>query len=149
MRLEDGREGRLFGGLLTPHGGSTFFDESDSGPRGWGVTFSPAGQPRLRVDKTPGSDEAITLDLTPTERFTGGALTASLGDFGDYLSQVEVMLCRVDGGEAPACSTAVVRFKEGSEELSGGSWGARGRLLGAFGGSGGVLRDPRGVLGSS
>jgi hypothetical protein len=104
--------GRLFGGLLTPYGGQDFFQESDEGMRGWAVTFSPEGRPRLRVDKAFGSDEALTLDLTPSERFTGGRMEARLEHWDDFTTRFEVMLCRLDGGEAPECETVTADLNE-------------------------------------
>ena len=101
--------GRLFGGLLTPFGGSYLPDPTGGElERGWAVSFSPEGRPRLRVDVAPGSDDAISLDINVTDRFEGGRMEASVVDWGDFETRFEVMLCRLDGGEAPSCSTAVV-----------------------------------------
>ncbi|MEZ4318759.1 MAG: SH3 domain-containing protein [Myxococcota bacterium] len=110
VRLEDGREGRIFGAILTPLGGRAWLSERDEGDRGWGLTFSPEGMPRLRVDEEPGSSEALTLDLAVTERFQGGRLEASTEGFGDFETHLQVSMCRLDGGEAPECSSAVVRL---------------------------------------
>lgn len=109
VRLADGTEGRLFGGLLTPFGGREFLEEV-SGERGWAVTFAPDGRPRLRTDKAPGSDEAITLDLNPSDRFVGGRMTVSTRSWGDLEVRFDVMQCRLDGGAAPECSTATARI---------------------------------------
>lgn len=116
VRLEDGREGRLFGGLLTPFGGSGFMRAAGE-ERRWAVTFSPEGKPRLRLDKTPGSDEAITLDLVPSERFKGGRLEAEIVEWGDYDARIQVLLCRLDGGDAPACSGAEARLGDDRQSL--------------------------------
>ena len=106
VRTESGEEGRLFGGLLTPFGGITALVHDEEDMRGWAVTFSPEGLPRLRIDMAEGSDEATSMDVAVTERFKGGRLEAGTTSWGDFETRFEVMLCRIDGGEAPACSTA-------------------------------------------
>lgn len=110
-----GSQGRLFGGLLTPFGGREHLGED--GERGWAVTFAPDGRPRLRIDKTPGSDEAVTLDLNPSDRFVGGRLEASPRSWGDFEMRLDVMQCRLDGGEAPECSTATARLGSDGQSL--------------------------------
>ncbi|MFT5679603.1 MAG: hypothetical protein ACI8RZ_000507 [Myxococcota bacterium] len=110
------QEGRLFGGLLTPYGGREYLGE-DGGERGWAVTFAPDGRPRLRIDKTPGSDEAVTLDLSPSDRFVGGSLKATAGVWGDFGTRFEVMQCRLDGGASPECSTATARIGDDGQSL--------------------------------
>ena len=117
VRLADGRTGQVFGGLLTPYGGRAYFSGMEDTDRGWGITFAPDGKPRLRVDKSPGISEAYVLDLTPTERFAGGRLEASVEAWGEWESQFSVILCRQDGGEAPGCSSATVQFAPDSARL--------------------------------
>lgn len=107
VRTSDGQQGWLFGAILTPLAGSSYFRASDEASRPWAVTFSPDFTPRLRVGT--GAD-ATSVDLVPTERFRGGRLQAQSTPHGDYEEEVQVAQCRLDGGEQPACSTAVARL---------------------------------------
>ncbi|MCB9674494.1 MAG: SH3 domain-containing protein [Alphaproteobacteria bacterium] len=117
VKTEDGQVGRLFGGLLTPFGGKSYLSEGDEGERGWAVTFAPDGSPRVRIDEEPGSDESFTIDLEVTERFRGGRLEAEVQSWGDFVSEIQVTLCRLDGGEAPECSSGAARFGGDSDAL--------------------------------
>ncbi len=101
-------QGVIFGSILTPYGGHEWLSEGDEQMRRWGVTFSPEGKPRLRVERFDG--EVATLDLEVTDRFAGGSLEAEAGGFGDFESQFTAQLCRLDGGEAPACSSGTARW---------------------------------------